>query len=245
MKPNLEDRYALVTGASTGIGRAIAIRLAENGTHVGLVARNEQGLSETSNIIKGKGGKSTTLITDLRSDDDLMALTQRVSQDWGRLDYLVHVAGVWHDKERAYAGVPLHDIPITELDEVFEVGLRAPIMLTRSLIPLMIKAQRGKILFISGTFASGGAGWLHYYVSKLALEHFTVGIAQELRPYGIQANCISPSDVATQALKNFFPDDAKTALTPETVADFAEFFLSEKSEHITGQITVIKNKAAK
>ena len=108
----------------------------------------------------------------------------------------------------------------------------------------MIKARRGIILCISGTFASGGAGWLHYYVSKLALEHFTVGLAQELRGHEVQANCICPSDVATEALKKFFPDDAKTALAPESVAELAEFLLSKKADNISGQIIVLKNKTA-
>ncbi len=87
--------------------------------------------------------------------------------------------------------------------------------------------------------------WLHYYVSKKALEAFTVGLADELREYQVQVNCISPSDVATEPLKRFFPEDADTALDPSEVADLAVYLISSSTaDHITGQIIVIKSKVA-
>jgi NAD(P)-dependent dehydrogenase (short-subunit alcohol dehydrogenase family) len=157
----------------------------------------------------------------------------------------VNVAGVWHDDKIVYYGPHLEDTPAAQINEVLDVGIRAPMLLTRNFLRGMIQKRRGKVLNISGTFSSGGAGWLHYYVSKKAIEYFTIGLADELRVYEIQVNCISPSDVATEALKRFFPEDATTAISPDDVARFAIFLLSDEiADNVTGQIIVIKNKIA-
>lgn len=241
---NFKNTFAIVTGASTGIGKEIALALASNGATVGLVARSKRKLAQVQTAIREKGGTSVPLPTDLRSKDAIRQLSDFVAEEWKRLDILVHAAGVWHNEGQVYAGVPLIDTPAQQIDEVLEVGITAPMQLTRSLLPFMVKNHGGKILGISGTFASGGAGWLHYYVSKLALEHFVVGLSQEMRKHKIQVNCVSPSDVSTEALQRFFPDDAKTALQPSDVAALCLFLLSEQADHITGQIIVIKNRDA-
>lgn len=239
----LKGLSALVTGASTGIGREIARILAGNGAKVALVARSIPGLEETSKIIRDEGGASEMFSVDLRDQAAIEKLASNLNTRWGGVDIIAHVAGVWHNENKFYAGVPLVDTPAEQINEVLDVGIRAPMLLTRSLLPEMIRRGRGKIVCISGTFASGGAGWLHYYVSKLALEHFTVGLAQELRAHEIQVNCISPSDTKTEALKRFFPEDAATAVDPTEIAKMALFLLSDDSQHITGQCIVIKNKA--
>ncbi len=240
----LKGKTAIVTGASTGIGREIAKAIAANGGRVGLIARTVKRLEETKEMIQTSGGEARVFPTDLKDEKAIKKLASDVTTAWGNIDILVHAAGVWHNDDIAYAGVSLVDTPSGQINEVLDVGIRAPMLLTRLLLPGMIKKKQGKILFISGTFASGGAGWLHYYVSKLALEHFTVGLCQELREHEIQVNCISPSDTDTEALRKFFPEDAETAINPTEVAKLAVFFLSKDADNITGQILVIKNKAA-
>jgi len=184
-------------------------------------------------------------IADLRDQRALERIAVEVEDTWGGADIIVNVAGVWHDGQKVYYGPDLAKTPVEQIDEVLEVGIRAPMQLTRLLLPHMIERKRGKILNISGTFSSGGAGWLHYYVSKKALESFTVGLADELRKHEIQVNCISPSDVATEALSRFFPEDAEKALAPADVAELARLLLDEGvADHITGQIVVIKCKSA-
>jgi 3-oxoacyl-[acyl-carrier protein] reductase len=238
----LSGKTALVTAGSTGIGREIAKALAKQGARVALVARSQKGLIESQKIIHNEGGEAEIFPSDLRDLAQIKKLASGVIALWGNVDILVHAAGVWHNDKVVYAGLPLVDTPEEQIDEVLEVGIRAPMHLTRELLPSMINKKKGKIITISGTFASGGAGWLHYYVSKLALEHFTVGLSQELREHEIQVNCISPSDTATDALKRFFPDDAMTALDPVEIAKLAIFLASSESDHITGQCIVIKNK---
>jgi NAD(P)-dependent dehydrogenase (short-subunit alcohol dehydrogenase family) len=239
----LQGKTAVVTGASIGIGRKIAEAIAANGGRVALVARSMEGLKKTNDLIQTAGGKAQFFPTDLRSEAEINKLVLDVRKIFGDIDFLVNVAGVWHNDTIAYAGVPLVQTPAEQINEVLDVGIRAPMLITRLFLPGMIAKKGGKILSISGTFASGGAGWLHYYVSKLALEHFTVGLSQELREHEIQVNCISPSDTDTESLRKFFPDDAKTALDPNEIAKLAIYLLSDESSHITGQCIVIKNKA--
>lgn len=245
-KPKLGGKTALVTAASTGIGRAISVAIAISGGRVGLVARSKDGLKKTQEIIREKGGEAEIFVTDLRDQKAIDRLVAEVQKKWGNVDILVNAAGVWHNDKIVYAGVPLAETPDEQIHEVLDVGIRAPFLLTRRLLPSMIKKRQGKILQISGTFESGASGWLHYYVSKKAIEHFTIGLAEELRPHLIQVNAISPSDTYTEAYQRFFPDtDEKECVRPKEIADLAVFLLSENADNITGQIITIRSKFAK
>lgn len=237
-------RTAVVTGASTGIGFAIAEMLCKHDYEVLLIGRTQERLLAAERRLSSDGYSVTPLQVDLREASAVDRIEQHVNGVWGHLDALVHAAGVWHNEALVYAGVPLIQTPAAQIDEVLDVNIRAPMQLTRVLLPALEKTDNAKILSISGTFASGGAGWLHYYVSKLALEHFTVGLSQELRSKRIQVNCISPSDTNTEALRKFFPDDAKTGLQPTDIANLAAFLICGDSQHITGQIIVIKSRDA-
>lgn len=234
---------ALVTGAGTGIGRAISVALAKEGCSVALAGRNSASLAETKTIIEGSSCIARPFHADLRDSTSIGSLVAAVNAELGAISILVNCAGVWHDSSRAYYGCDLHEISVEELDDVLDVGVRAPMLLAKAVLPDMIASGQGKIVNVSGTFSSGGAGWLHYYVSKKALEDFTVGLADELRKHKIQVNCISPADVKTPALKKFFQDDYITALDPGDVARYAVFLASEQSDHITGSCTVLRNKA--
>jgi NAD(P)-dependent dehydrogenase (short-subunit alcohol dehydrogenase family) len=238
------NKCAVVTGASTGIGFAIAEMLCSNEYDVLMIGRNSEKIASAAATLHSKGHSAFPVVADLRKLDAIDSIQAEVDKKWGKLDTLVNAAGVWHGEDRAYAGVPLIQTPPGQIDEVLDVNIRAPMQLTRALLPALQKVPDAKIISISGTFASGGAGWLHYYVSKLALEHFTVGLSQELRANKIQVNCISPSDTNTEALRQFFPDDAKGGLHPRDIADLAAFLICGPSQHITGQIIVIKNRDA-
>lgn len=242
---DLKNKVAVVTGASTGIGQAIAIAIAAKGAKVALVARNLEGLKRTEGSIKKAGGITQIFQTDLRKENEINNLVSGVLRQWGSADAVINVAGVWHDNEKVYYGVPLHETPIEQIDEVIDVTLRGTMLLSRALVSGMIEKKQGKIINISGTFSSGGAGWLHYYVAKLGVENFTVGLASELRKHQIQVNCISPSDTATDALIKYFGDDATSGLQPENIAELALFLLCDPvADNITGETIVIKNKLA-
>lgn len=240
----LSGRMVLVTGASVGIGRSIALQVAQEGGHVGLIARSADRLAELQEAIEKRGGSASAFPGDLATEAGIDTLWGEVSSSWGRVDALVNAAGVWHAKGKLLLGPTLEEAAVADIRQVMAVQLYAPILLSRLVVPGMIRQGSGRIVNISGELKSA-VGWLHYYVSKKGLEQFTVGLAEELRPHQIQVNCISPSDTLSETYAEYFPGyDPADVLKPEDVARFALFLLSDEAEHITGSVTVIRSKTA-
>lgn len=238
----LTGRTALVTGASRGIGREIALELGREGAVLHLAARSREGLEETRKLL---GDVRTEIIcVDLREVRGIEQLA-RSAQDAGPIDVLVNAAGVWHDEQGKYHGPRLSDTPTGQIDEILEVGLRASFLLTRALLPEMIRRRSGKIVQISCGFAGphDAIGWLHYYVTNKAIEAFTRGLAAELREFDVQVNCIAPWFVATEAVRQYYPVESQKALDPRRVADLAVFLASTESDDISGQIIELRSKA--
>lgn len=201
-------KYALVTGASTGIGRAVAIELGNRGYKVGLVARNKEKLEEAKAMISD----AEIFVCDFRDLDQIADLVKKIDH----VDLLINVAGLWHNEKEVYAGKNLEDFDKKTILDTYTVGLIAPTLLIRDLLPKMPK--NSAIVNLTGTFIYGGKGQLPYFVSKRALEDLTVGLSEELEEKGIRVNCVSPADTTTDALLKYFPDDAINANTPEQVA---------------------------
>ena len=246
-----KNKFAVVTGASTGIGRAIAIELGSKGANVAIIARNITGLENTKLQIIEKGGKADIFPCDLRKIDQITETVAKVLDKYNTVDFIINCAGVWHNDEVYYAGKYLHETPIEQIPEIFEVTIIAPMILTRAFLPIMINKKSGKIIQISGTFENGAKGWVHYYVAKKAIEHFTEGLSQEMRKYEIQVNTISPSDTLSEAYDRFFGADYETdqakndfCNTPEDIAKKVVFLLSEDADNITGQCLIVRNKKA-
>lgn len=212
------------------------------GARVALVGRNVAKLHKTKAAIEEAGGTAEVFVTDLLKDEDIRKLAVDVQNLWGTVDILANVAAVWYNDERSYLGPLLHQTSIQEVDEVFNVGLRAAIFLCQLFIPGMIEQKRGKILNISGRFPEGGFGCMHYFISKAGLEALTSGLAAELRQYNVQVNCISPADVDSEAMYKFHPEYAEIALSTDLVADLAVYLLeSVVGDQMTGQTVVIGN----
>jgi NAD(P)-dependent dehydrogenase (short-subunit alcohol dehydrogenase family) len=201
-------------------------------------------LEETRRLIGQPG--TQVFCTDLRDEKAIEKLGESVKGSFGATDILVNAAGVWHDERTKYQGPRLSEVPVEQIHEVLEVGVRAPFLLTRLLLPEMVRRRTGKILQISAAFAGpqGGVGWLHYYVGNKALEAFTAALAVELREHNIQVNCIAPWFVATEAVQRFYPSELQTymALQPLEVARVAMFLLSSGADHITGQVIQVRSK---
>lgn len=230
----MASKFALVTGASTGIGREIAVAFGRLGWTVGLVARREDRLLETKKLVESTGGTGVVLACDLVDASSVKRLAPQIE----RMDVLVNVAGIWHGENEVYADKKLEVFPEKVILDTFSVGIIAPMLLTRSFLPRMVSG--GKIINISGTFESGGKGWLPYYVSKRAIEDFTVGLAQESRERGISVSCVSPSDVATEEYKKYFPQYIKDALDPKEVASFVAELCLDKVSDANGKVFVLK-----
>ncbi len=232
-----KTKFAVVTGASTGIGRAIAVKFGRAGFVTALVARRLENLKKTKSLVEKAGGQAEIFVTDLSNLKSVNKLISKIKKKTKWIDLVVNVAGVWHGENEAYAGKDYETFSQRIILDTFTVGLTAPALLAQAFARMIPKG--GSIINISGTFESGAKGWLPYYVSKRAIEDLTVGLAEELKDHGIKVNCISPSDVATEEYKKYFPDYAKNALSPEEIANYALQLCSEKTKE-TGIIYVMR-----
>lgn len=236
-------RNAIITGASTGIGRALATRLASQAWRIALLGRRREALNETARLVREAGGAPIVLVVDLADPNQILATTKQICQEMPSINLIANIAGAWHNEDVAYQGPLLHETPTEQVLEVLRVGAEAPLLLTSALLRNMIGVRDAHVMNISGTFSSGAKGWLHYFVSKKAIEAFTLGLAQELRSFEIQVNCVSPADVATEAYKRFYPQYAEAALQPDEVADFILRFMDPVNRHVSGQIIEIRNRS--
>lgn len=234
----LTGKIAVVTGASTGIGRAIALAFAREGAFIALIARTEKRLLETKKLIERGGGKAELFICDLSRLASIRNLISKINNRKEKVDIVVNVAGVWHGENEMYAGKHFEDFSERVILDTLMVGTIAPALLVHSLIPLM--SSGSCIVNISGTFENGAKGWLPYYVSKRAIEDLTVGLSEELKEKGIRVNAISPSDTATEAYRKYFPQYIDEAIDPEKIAQEAVFLCSQDESGITGKVFVMK-----
>jgi len=240
MKDSLKEKFAIVTGASTGIGRAIALALAKEGAFVALVARREEKLNETLMMIEELGGMGKVFLCDLSNKDSVNEFIKEITDQTTHVDIICNVAGIWHGVNEVYADTDFSKFDQKTVVDTFNVGLIAPTLIVHGLISLMPRGS--KIINISGTFEDGAKGWLPYYVSKKGIEALTTGLSEELKDSDIQVNCVSPSDTSTEEYRKYFPQYVNDAVTPEEISKYVLFLCSDKAKEITGKIKVIKKK---
>jgi NAD(P)-dependent dehydrogenase (short-subunit alcohol dehydrogenase family) len=212
----LAGRIALITGASRGIGAAVARRFAAEGARLILVARTVGGLEELDDQIREGGGQGATLVPlDLREFDAIDRLGASLYERFGRLDVLVGNAGVLGTLS------PVGHIEPPDWAEVMDINLTANWRLIRSLDPLLRRSQAGRAIFVtSGAAAAANAYWGAYAVSKAALEMLVRTYAAELAKTGVRANLIDPGSLRTAMRAKAFPgEDPKTLPAPEAITE--------------------------
>lgn len=230
-------KNAIITGASTGIGKATALLFAKNDYKVFLVARSEKKLQLVANEIIENGGSAEIIITDLSNITSVNQLISSVKSKGERVDAVVNIAGIWHGVNSLYANLDFKEFDQKIILDTYNVGFVAPTLLVHGLLSLMSK--NSKIVNLSGTFENGAKGWLPYYASKRAIEDLTVGLSHELEEKGIQVNCVSPSDTATESYAKHFPQYMDEAIEPEKIAEkILELCSDENTE--TGKVYVMK-----
>ena len=187
----LEGQAALITGASSGLGRALAIALAEAGADVALVARSEEDLREVEKEVSRISRQALVLPTDLTSERETLEAVRQTVEAFGRIDVLVNAAGT-------DAPGPVVDLEVEGWDRTLDVNLRAPFLLCKGVYPYMREAGRGTIVNVSSI--AGKKGWANasaYCVSKFGLTGFTQALADEGRAHGIRACILYPGAMAT------------------------------------------------
>jgi NAD(P)-dependent dehydrogenase (short-subunit alcohol dehydrogenase family) len=233
---SLIGRRALVTGASRGIGKAIALALAEAGAEVLLLGRSESDLAEVSDTIRGFGDGAEALICDLLNPSSLASTAQRL----GRIDILINNAGI---------NIPEPFVSVTEshYDQIFQLNVRALFFLTQSIVDrMMAENVKGVIVNITSQMGHvGAADRTVYCAAKHAVEGFTKALAIEVAPYGIRVNAVAPTFVETEFTRPMFADESfrESVLSkiptgrfgrPEDIAPIVVFLCTDAAALITG-----------
>ena len=210
----LTDRIALVTGASRGIGAALALQLAEAGAHVVAAARTVGGLEELDDKIKTTGGSATLVPLDMKDADGIARLALALNERYGRLDVLVGNAGVLGPLS------PLDHVEPKNWDDNFAINVSANWQLIRTMDPLLRAAPAGRAVFMTSAVAhKGRAYWGAYAASKSALEEIVRAYAAECTTTTVRANLFAPGPTRTRMYLGAFPGvDPETLPTPENVA---------------------------
>jgi 3-oxoacyl-[acyl-carrier protein] reductase len=224
----LADKVALVTGASRGIGFAIARRLGQMGARVSICGRDQSKLDQSAATLRSEGIAALALQADVARGDQVSSLVQKTQQELGPIDILVNNAGT------GLFG-PFHEFGEAEWDTILDTNLKSVFLVSRAVAPEMIRRQTGHIINISSlagknTFANGAI----YCASKWGLMGLTGSMAEDLRGYGIRVSAICPGSVATefpgQGHKNpakiLQPDDVAHAVAA-LVTQAAGSFISE------------------
>ena len=233
---------AIITGASRGIGRAVAERLAADGRLVVLSARNVEPLEELRASIEATGGAAELRPCDVADSEAVSAMVEEVASTHGRLDILVNNAGMTRD------GLILR-MSDEDFDNVINVNLRSAFVACRAAARSMMRARFGRIVNISSvTGLIGNAGQTNYAAAKAGLVGLTKSLAKELGSKGITANVIAPGFVDTEMTRNL-PQQIKDEVnktvavrrfgTPEEVAHAVAFVASDDASYVTGQVIIV------
>jgi NAD(P)-dependent dehydrogenase (short-subunit alcohol dehydrogenase family) len=230
MSAPLEDRVALITGASRGIGAALALELAKLGAQCVLVARTQGGLEDVDDAIRAAGGKPATLLPFnlQKAEKDIDMIGPSIVQRFGRLDILVHNAGALNKL------TPVAHIDPRDWAEVMAVNLTASWRLIRSCDPPLRASDAGRAVFVtSGRVLRPRAYWGMYGASKAGMEHLVMTWAQEVEATPLRVNLFDPDIVATKMRAAAMPgEDPSTLPQPADVAPaLAALCLPSESRH--------------
>jgi len=242
MDKEFAGKVVIVTGATSGIGRATALRFAESGASVAAVGRNEQALRDVSEAIKGLGGSALPISADLTSTEEAKRVVALAAERFGGLDVLVNAAG-------HISSGTIENTSLAAWDAMLDINLRAVFQLMQAAIPFLLE-RRGNIVSVSSvTGLRSFPGVLAYCVSKAALDQLTRCAALELAAKGVRINAVNPGVVITEIHKRggmneeqyaAFLEHSKTTHPlgrvgdAKEIAELIHFLASERAGWITG-----------
>jgi 3-oxoacyl-[acyl-carrier protein] reductase len=239
----VEGRVALVTGGGRGIGRAITVKLAEEGARVAISYRsNDMAAEETAELVRKAGAECEIFKGDVASLEDVEALMKGVSQAFGPVEILVNNAGTTRDNI-------LLRMKDAEFDEVLETNLKGTYLCTRAVLRGMVRVRWGRIVNISSVVGLlGNAGQANYAASKAGMIGFTKSVAREVAGRGITVNAVAPGYVETE-LTGGLPENVKEQILgqipvgrfgePEEIAEVVTFLAGDRAAYVTGQTIAV------
>jgi 3-oxoacyl-[acyl-carrier protein] reductase len=236
---SVSGRVALVTGASQGIGRACAIKLATAGATVAVAARNQEKLDEVVKQIADSGGKAAAFVVDVGDEDQIKSAFKAALAQFGKIDILVNNAGITRDQL-------VMRMKRADWDSVLNTNLTSAYSCIQQVIGSMLKQRWGRIINITSIFGQmGQAGQANYASSKAGLIGLTMAIAREVGSRNITCNAVAPGFIETAMTSGFSEEFRQNALkniplgrigTPEDVANAVVFLVSDEASYITGHV---------
>jgi NAD(P)-dependent dehydrogenase (short-subunit alcohol dehydrogenase family) len=242
----LKGKVAIVTGAARGLGKAYALRLAEEGAIV--VVSDILDTMNTKNEIAAKGGEVMALHVDVSMEKETQAMARKTIEQYGRIDILVNNAGIFADINKK----PFAEIPLQEWEKLLRINLTGTFLCCKSVYPQMKKQGKGKIINVTSSTHFFGVPFLaHYVTSKGAIIALTRTLAREAGADGISVNAIAPGFTISDAIEGneTFPEQShqravdsrcfKRNELPEDLVGTIVFLASDDSDFITGQTIVV------
>jgi 3-oxoacyl-[acyl-carrier protein] reductase len=235
----VHGRVALVTGASQGIGRAVALVLAEGGATVALAARTREKLDEVAAQITTAGGQASVLPLDVTNEEQIKATVKEVVAKHGRVDVLVNNAGITHDQL-------ILRMKRADWDSVIQTNLTSAFLLSQAVISPMLKQRWGRIVNITSVVGqTGQAGQANYASSKAGLIGLTMALAREVASRNITVNAVAPGFIET-AMTAVLSDELKAKMNEQIplgrqgtdldIAHAVKYLASEEAAYITGHV---------
>lgn len=220
----LKDKVALITGGGRGIGKAVALAYGREGAKLAICARTEAEIEETAKEIVALGADCLALVCDVSLEESVAKMVQEVQEKFGRIDVLINNAGVMTRP------APLVELEVKKWDYTISVNLRGPFLVTRAVLPLMMRQRSGSIINVSSSIGRGAyANFAAYAASKWGIEGFTQTLAAEVRSHSIRVNSVEPGYVATK-LTGYHGS------RPDSVTDVFVFLGADESRGITGKM---------
>ena len=236
---SLSGRVALVTGASQGIGRTVALRLAKDGATVAVAARNQEKLNELVTEITAAGGKAATFALDVSDEDQVKSTIKAAIAQFGKIDILVNNAGITRDQL-------VMRMKRADWDAVLQTNLTSAYLCIQAIMSSMLKQRWGRIINITSVFGQmGQAGQANYSASKAGLIGLTMAIAREVGSRNITCNAVAPGFIETAMTAVLSDEFKQTAIkqiplgrvgSPEDVAGAVAFLASDDASYITGHV---------
>ena len=236
--PELVDKVAIVTGASRGLGKAMALELARQGAGVAVAARTVEAgrgplpgtIHETVETINKLGGKARAVQCDVTDENDVAAMVRQVAEHFGRIDILINNAGITTPE-------PFLKLTTKKWDLVIAVNLKGTFLCSHAVLPHMVEQQGGHIINLSSVLAKTVKFSILYGATKAAIERLTLGLAQEMKKHNIAVNALRPDFTVTEAVTTFLKEvDTTGWQTPQMWGKYAALVAAQDAASLTGRI---------
>jgi 3-oxoacyl-[acyl-carrier protein] reductase len=225
----LANKVALITGGGRGIGKAVALAYARQGAALALCARTGAELDQTCQEIRSLNAECVTWTCDVSLEEPVKELVANVTRKFGRIDVLVNNAGVMTRP------VSITELDVKKWDYTIAVNLRGPFLVTRAVLPIMLKKKSGSIINVSSMIGrSAYANFIAYATSKWGLEGFTQTLAVEVKSKNIRVNSVDPGYVATKLT-------GYAGSKPESITDVFVYLASDEAGGVTGKVLSSSN----